>query len=74
MANKILWLIGMKCNCNCCANIFWFWHENKIAESLSFGKIIGTKEAFMGYYENFLSKIGWECNSVGGIYRCFKQH
>ena len=37
--------------------------KTKIAESLSFGKkIIGTKEAFMGY-ENFLSKIGWECNS-----------
>ena len=37
--------------------------KTKIAESLLFGKkVVGTKEAFMGY-ENFLSKIGWECNS-----------
>lgn len=37
--------------------------KTKIAESLMFGrKIVGTKEAFVGY-EKDIENIGWECNT-----------
>ena len=37
--------------------------KTKVAEALMFGKkVIGTKEAFVGY-EDELQKVGWLCNS-----------